>query len=128
MEILKIVGVALLTCISAILLKQLKPEISLLVSVCGGIVILFMCVNYLTDVVEIFNFLVEKTGLNASLFGLVLKIIGVGYISEFTSNICIDSGQSSLSDKVLLAGKIIIFVMSIPILKTIIEIIMEILP
>lgn len=128
MEIIRIIGIAIITCVATILLKQIKPEISIFVSLCGGIVILFMCVDYLTDVLGLFNLIVEKTGLNTTLFSLILKIIGIGYITEFASNICNDSGQSSLSDKILLAGKIIIFTMSIPIIKTIIEIIAEILP
>lgn len=128
MEIIKIAGVALITCIATMLVKQIKPEISIFVSICGGIVILFLCVNFLTEILGIFNFVVEKTGLNTKLFNLIIKIIGVGYITEFSANICNDSGQSSLSDKILLAGKIIIFSMSIPIIKTIIEIIAGLLP
>lgn len=62
MEIIKIAGVALITCIATMLVKQIKPEISIFVSICGGIVILFMCVNFLTEILGVFNFVVEKIG------------------------------------------------------------------
>lgn len=123
MEIFKIVGIGLLTCVAALLLKQLKPEISIIVALCGGLIILSMVVDYLAEVLQIFKLIVDKTGLDASLFTSILKIIGIGYITEWTANICNDTGLSSLSDKILLAGKIIIFVFSLPIITNIIEII-----
>ena len=127
MEIFKIVGVGLITCVAVILLKQLKPEISIIVALCGGLIILSFVVDYLTDVLSVFNLVVEKTGLNASLFGTILKIIGIGYITEWTANICSDTGLNSLADKILLAGKILIFVFALPILTSIIEIITQLL-
>lgn len=127
MEIFKIVGVGLITCVAAILLKQLKPEISIIVALCGGLIVLSMVVDYLTDILSVFNSIINKTGLNVSLFGTILKIIGVGYIIEWTANICSDTGLSSLADKILLAGKVIIFVMALPILTNIIEIITQLL-
>ena len=127
MEIFKIVGVGLITCVAVILLKQLKPEISIIVALCGGLIILSLVVDYLTDVLSVFNLVVEKTGLNASLFGTILKIIGIGYITEWTANICSDTGLNSLADKILLAGKILIFVFALPILTSIIEIITQLL-
>ena len=123
MEIFKIVGVGLLTCVATILIKQLKPEISIIVALCGGLIVLGMVVDYLAEVLQIFKLIVDKTGLDTSLFTSILKIIGIGYITEWTANICSDTGLNSLSDKILLAGKIIIFVFSLPIITNIIEII-----
>ena len=127
MDILKIVGIALVTCVASILLKQLKPEISIIVALCGGLIILSMVIDYLAQVLDVFRLIIDKTGLKASLFATILKIIGVGYITEWTANICCDTGLNSLSDKILLAGKVIIFVFSLPILTNIIEIIIQLL-
>lgn len=127
MEIFKIVGVGIITCVAAILLKQLKPEISIVVALCGGLIVLSMVVDYLVDIIAIFNSVVQKTGLNSSLFASILKIIGIGYITEWTANICSDTGLNSLADKILLAGKILIFVCSLPIITSIIEIITQLL-
>ena len=123
MEIFKIVGIGLLTCIVSLLIKQLKPEISIIVALCGGLIVLGMVVDYLAEVLQIFKLIVDKTGLDTGLFTSILKIIGIGYITEWTANICADTGLNSLSDKILLAGKIIIFVFSLPIITNIINII-----
>ena len=61
------------------------------------------------------------------MFVSVLKIVGVGYITEFANSICVDSGNSSIGDKILIAGKIIILTLSLPILTNLLNIIIELL-
>ncbi len=128
MDIVQIVGIGLVTMIAALLLKQIKPEYSMLVVICGSVLLLLLTMDYLTQVIGVFNILVQKTGLSSNMFSIIIKIIGIGYLTEFTANLCSDSGMSGLGDKVLLAGKLLIFVMSLPIIYNIIDIIMELLP
>ena len=56
--------------------------------------------------------------------GNVLKIVGVGYLTEFGANICVDSGNSSIADKVMLGGKIIILCFALPIVSNMLEVIL----
>ena len=128
MEIIKIIGIGLVTVFASMLLKPIKPEISLIIGLCGGVLILSLVINYVFEIVETFTNIVQKTGMNTGLLKIVLKIIGVGYLSEFGANVCNDAGSSSVADKILLAGKIIILVIALPIVTNIIEIILEILP
>lgn len=128
MEILQIVGIGLITAVAGMLLKQIKPEMAILVSVCGSIILLLMTVNYLSQILNVFDVIIKKTGLSSNLFTVIIKIFGIGYLTEFTANLCADAGMSSLADKVLLAGKLLIFVMALPIISNIIDIIVELLP
>ena len=57
----------------------------------------------------------------------MLKIIGLGYLIEFSANVCRDSGNNSIADKVVLAGKIMIFVISMPIISNLFEMILELI-
>lgn len=128
MDILQIVGIGMVTAIATLLLKQIKPEYAIIVSMCGTILLLMLTVDYLTQVIGVFNTIVQKTGLSSNLFSIIIKIIGIGYLTEFTANLCQDSGIGGVGDKVLLAGKLLIFVMSLPIIYNILDIIMELLP
>ena len=123
MDIFKILAIAILTCIASLIVKQVKPEFASIVAISGGIVILLFLINYVEGILDVFRGLVQKANLSPTLFSSILKIIGIGYITEWTANICSDTGLSSLSDKILLAGKIIIFVFSLPIITNIINII-----
>lgn len=127
MEIVKIIIIGVVTSIATIVLKQFKPELAILASLAGGIIILISLVNYLGQIVGQFAQIVNKTNIDFSLFSSVLKIVGVGYLTEFGANICQDAGNSSVADKVLLAGKIIILCLALPIVSSMLTTIMGII-
>ena len=87
-----------------------------------------MIISYLSSIFGSLKNIVSFTGLNSDLYTLLLKIIGIGYLVEFSANICSDTGNASIGDKILLGGKIIILVMAFPIISNILNIIMGILP
>ena len=124
----KIIGVALITCVATLVVKPVRPDFAVFISVVGGIIIIFMLAGYLTDIFDVFNKIFNVTNVNSSLYKIIFKIIGVGYLVEFTASLCSDTGNNSLGDKVLLGGKIIILVMALPIITSILEIVMELLP
>ncbi len=126
--IFKIIAIGLITCLATIIVKPIRSDFSVIIAIVGGLIILFMVIDYLSSVFETFRSIIGITGLNSNLYTLLLKIIGVGYLIEFTAGICSDTGNSSLGDKVLLGGKIIILVMALPIITNILQIIMELLP
>lgn len=125
MDIIKIILIGIVTSITSIILKQIKPELSILVVISGGLVILISLADMLTSVLAGFTNLVDSTGINKSLFSCILKIIGIGYLSEFGANVCADSGNSSLADKILLGGKIAILIVSMPIINSLINVVVS---
>lgn len=128
MDIFRIIGVGLATAVTALIVKQVKPEIAIIVGVAGGIIMLLMLVDSVTSILSVFSSLTQKSGLSTSIFAAVLKIIGVGYITEFSANLCVDAGSTSIANKILLAGKILILVSAIPIVTNLIDIISGLLP
>ncbi len=127
MEIGKFIGIAILICIIVVILKQVKPELSLLALIIGSIILLLYVLSSFTSVITSFNQIVTKTGVNSQLFTVIIKIVGVGYLVEFTADVCKDSGNTSIADKVLLGGKIIILLLAIPIITNLFDIILELL-
>ena len=72
MEIFKIIGVAFVTAISAILLKSTKPELSFAVTVTGVIVILMFVVDMLQNTVNILSTIASITGIENGLIKILL--------------------------------------------------------
>lgn len=126
--LLKIIGISFLTVISVLLLKPSKPEIAMIVGVCGSVCTFVYIIDLLQDAFGLFDYIMEITNLDSKLFTLLIKIVGVGYITEFSANLCADSGSSSMASKIMLAGKLVIFVMSVPIIKSLIELIVGLMP
>ncbi|MBP3431740.1 MAG: hypothetical protein J6K39_02680 [Clostridia bacterium] len=124
----KIISIAVITCIACMIVRAVRPDFAIIISIVGGIIILLYLLSYIGTVFDMFGFVFSTSGVNSSLYGIIFKIIGIGYLTEFAASICNDTGNGSLGDKVLLGGKIIILVMALPIVTSILKIVMEILP
>ncbi len=123
MEIIKIIGVAFVTAIASLLLKATKPELSFAVTITGIIVLLLFIVDALKETLAVFNVIANTTGIDNGLIKLLIKIIGVGYITEFGAGILNDFGSNAVADKVILGGKITIVLLSLPILQSLLKMI-----
>ena len=123
----KIIGVGLVTAIAALILKSSKPELAFAVTIAGGVIILIFALDMLGASLRIFTDIAEKTGIDQSLVKIILKIVAIGYLVECIAGIVEVFGSKSISDKLVLAVKIIIFTVSIPIIQSLITLIGNIL-
>jgi stage III sporulation protein AD len=128
LDIIKIITVGLATAVACILLRQTKPEIAVVVGICGTVVLLFMVLSGLSNIIGVINSIANKTGIKSEILGSILKIIGIGYLCEIGAGICKDTGSNSVADMVILAGKIMILVVAVPIIQGLVEIVLGILP
>lgn len=123
MEIFRIVGVGIIGAIIAGFLKTAKSEFSVFAVMATGIIILIMLINGMSEVVGAFYNIVQKSGIPDGLFSGILKIVGVGYLTEYSAGICDDYGTPSIGKKLQLAGKIVIFLMALPILTGLLDVV-----
>lgn len=126
-EILKIIAIALVTVFANMLVKQTKPEIAMLISIAGSVLIIVMVVNTLSGVISSFYKIFQVTGVDTSLLTPLFKIVAIGYIAEFAANICQDAGAGSVADKVLFSAKLIILVVALPIVTTVVDMVVALL-
>ena len=122
MEILKIIGVAFVTAICSLLVKTTKPELSFAVNTVGVLVILFQILTKIPQISEFFMRIGEISGMENGMIKLLLKMVAIGYLTEFSSGLLTDFGSVTLADKVVLAGKITIILMSLPIFDSLLRI------
>jgi stage III sporulation protein AD len=116
----RIIGIAFVGVVLYQLIKNTKPDIAALLLIGVGVTLLIAVSDYITDALAAFTALSEQAGLGKTVFSSLLKIIGIGYITEYSVNICNDSGCSSIGKKIELAGKLTIFIISLPIINGII--------
>ncbi|MBD9158248.1 MAG: stage III sporulation protein AD [Clostridiales bacterium] len=128
MEILKIIGIGLIALIIIVMLKQYKPEFVIYVSLIAGALILFIVVDKLTGIINLLQSLASKASINTEFLTLLIKITGIAFLSEFAVSICKDAGEVAIANKMEIGAKIIIISMSIPIISSLLEIILKILP
>ena len=128
MEILKIIGICLIALNIIVMLKQYKPEFVIYVSLIAGALILFIVVDKLTGIINLLQSLASKASINTEFLTLLIKITGIAFLSEFAVSICKDAGEGAIANKMEIGAKIIIISMSIPIISSLLEIILKILP
>lgn len=123
MEIFRIIGVAFVTAVAAIVLKSSKPELSFAVTVTGVIIILIFVADMLQNTVNIISSIAGMTGIENGLIKILLKIVGIGYLTEFSAGLLNDFGSNAVADKVTLAGKLTILVLSLPVIESVLGLI-----
>ncbi len=123
----KILGTGLVTVVLYITIKQYKPELALLVSIAGGLIISLMLISEVEIIIDEFVGFGEISGLGTSITTPIVKVLGVGYITEFCGEIAEDSGNKLLANKILLGGKISILILALPVIRLLITTIMSIL-
>lgn len=128
MEIIKIIGVGLCALIIIIVLKQYKPEFAIYVSILAGAIILAMSVANISGVINLMKDISSKANINSQFLGIILKITGIAILTEFAISICKDSGETAIANKIDIGGKAIIITISLPIISSLLETILKILP
>ena len=121
-----------LTLIAAVLMVFLKesrmPVFALLVGLFAGVLIFLRILPQLSQVIDVFWQLSDLAALNSAYLSLLLKIIAICYLTEFVSELCRDAQQNGLAVKLEMGAKVLIMVMSTPILFSILDSVLELLP
>lgn len=126
--IIKIIGIALIALIIIILLKQYRPEFAIYISLLTGVLILLLVMDQLSQIISLLQSLATKASINSTFLGLLIKITGIAFLAEFAVSVCKDAGEGAIASKIEIGSKIIIIAMSIPIISSLLEIILKILP
>ncbi len=128
MEIAQVVGLALITTIFLMILRQEKPVMAILLTMVFGIAIFTAMMDKLTAIIDVMKELIRQAGINNFFLVTILKIMGVAYLGEFAAVICQDAGEQAVAKKVEFATKIIIVVLVLPILVAILQSLLELMP
>lgn len=128
MDIIKIIGIAFVSVIIIVILKQYRPEFAIYASILAGVLILTLASNTLSGIIDMIKSISSKTSINSQFLMILIKITGIAILTEFAVSVCKDSGESAIASKVDIGGKIIIISMSIPIINALIETVVKVLP
>ncbi len=128
MEILNIVGIALVVTVLAVLLREVRPEFALLLALGFGVLIFILVLSKMGTMINLFRELTHKAEVDELYLVTLLKILGIAYIAEFGAQICRDAGEGTIASKVEMAGKILILLLALPIFTAVLQVVMRLLP
>ncbi|HHY18870.1 MAG TPA: hypothetical protein GX522_03145 [Firmicutes bacterium] len=128
MIIWQIVGVGLLTLVATLIMKENLQEASLPVLLAGLLVILAMILEPLELLWEAFREFGHISGIQIAYLELMGKVLGTAFLAGLGADIARDCQQEALAAKIDLAGKVVIIVLSLPVLKAVLRGLLGVLP
>ena len=111
----------------AVELEGLKGEYGIYLVAAVGLVIFFYGITKLKTVIETIRQVQSYIRLNRMYLEVLLKMIGITYIAEFSSGICKDAGYGSLGSQIEIFGKLSVLAVSMPILLALLDTVQQFL-
>ena len=121
MSFTAVLGICIIAAVTATLLKSYKPEYAMLVAVVAGAAVLISVVfDVMQGLLTLRNTFADY-GISTSYFFVAVKALGICLITGFIADICRDAGQAALASKAELAGRCAVFVLSVPLLLSLLQ-------
>ncbi len=123
MNIISICALAIVSIVLSVTIKRHNSELSLLVSVCSAVIILLCIIEYAVSAVDTVTDMMVNAKINPQNISILLKTLGICFITEFTCDCAKDAGMNVLSGNIALCGKILVLVTSFPMFKEILTVV-----
>lgn len=127
MEIVQIIGLAIVVTVIGTVLRQIKPEMAIQLSILAGVAIFLLIMDKIRIIIDLMQKLADQANISSYYLFIILKVVGVAYLAEFGCQICKDAGENALATKVEIAAKIFVVILAIPIIVAIMESMMKLL-
>ena len=117
----------LVVVIFGIALSKQSKDWALVLSVLACCSVLAIMAAYLEPIIAFVNQLRSLGNLDGEAFGIVLKVVGLGVISEIASLICQDSGNAALGKGLQMLSAVVILWLSLPLMQGLLEMVQKIM-
>ena len=120
-ELWKILAICIIGAALSIILRQKSGEYAFAVILITGICILTFILKAVSSPLETISSRLSNSGIETEYFKIALKAVGIAYVTDFVADASRDAGQTSIAAKAELAGKAAIFILSVPLLLSVLE-------
>lgn len=126
-DVTAVSGFCIAGAILAVLLKQYCKEQSMMISIGVCVMVFAGAAAVISPVLDRISELFVQSGLSESYITIVFKATAICFITQITSDLCRDSGESAIASAMELWGRVSIILMSVPLIESLVETITEIL-
>ena len=123
MTIITICGAAIVTAVLAVMLRSQSPHSAMLLSVAAGVIIILSLLKNLPGTLSGIQSVLSDGGIDTVDIAILLKVMGICFVTEFTCDCVTEAGLLSLSTNISFAGKILVLLTSLPLFQNIISVI-----
>lgn len=127
MNTYSLIGFSVVTAIAAFTVKQYNPQIAVHVSLAGGAVVALAVLAELSGIVSELNALAAEGGASSATVGVIIKAVGIAYLSRLGAELCRDIGENALAIKAEIVGRVMLLSLALPLIANIASILMELI-
>ena len=125
MSSLTVCAAGIVASILAIILKKNNAEYSLILTISASSIIVIYIAGTLVEAIDGIKGIFAMSDMSFSYVTLLLKCVGICFITEFTCDTCKDAGQAALSDIVLFSGRIFVLVSALPLFTELLNLVTD---
>lgn len=119
----KLAAIALITALLVLTVRQYNAAIAVVLAIAGCC----LCAIFLCDIASpIFSFLSETAaaaGIDNELLSPLLKTVGIGFLTQFSADICTDAGQSTLAKAAQTGGTVLCACIALPLFRAVLSLV-----
>ena len=127
MSFIGLVVLAVVVAIFSVSFKNIKSEYGILLCVAVCILLFVYGVGKLSEILIAIETIKNYIGIDSVYIEIIVKIIGISYITEFASDVCKDCNYSAVANQVQIFGKLTVITISLPVVVTLFETINKII-
>lgn len=127
MQWISIVLIGLIGTVLIVTVKEYKPEIAVVLSIAVGVIMFLAAARLIAPIFDEIKNILNNSSASLENINILIKALGICYVTQFVSDVCKDSGQSSVSTKVELVGRIAICILAMPLYEELIVLIKSII-
>lgn len=113
----------MIAAVLSLTVKQTRPEIAFALPILGAAGILLCLVPHVKGILSMFWDIADRVGIESRYLKLIIKMIGVAYLCQFSAELCKDAGEGAIGSKIELGGKLLILSLSVPIVYRLLELV-----
>lgn len=121
-------GLAVVAAALCMVVRAWQPQAASLCAMAAGLMVLLSALESLSGVQDVIARLSALGGLQEGYLQTLMKVLGISYVAELAAQACADLGEEGLSRKVELAGRVSVFTLTMPMLLSMLEMILELVP
>lgn len=119
MNIAALCGIALVTAVACVMLRKYVPEYSIIIEITAGAIIFLVIISEFIPAIREIKSLLYTAKIPVEYGEILFKSMGICFLTQFASDSCKDAGESALSSKIELAGKISVIITALPLFEKI---------
>lgn len=120
-EIIKIALLGITGVLFAVQFRQHRPEYAMLIGFALSVLVFSYVLGLAGSLLDEFLGLQQYLGDAQGYLGILMKVVGITYLCEFSAGMCKDAGFAAVSDQIEILGKLSVLFAGLPILLAVIR-------